>query len=433
MGNPDTGDLGAGIQLDSLQTSRIRPGFSHMAITRLRWIAAGVVLIAGLVIYWLGATPSGRTLRQFDPDRMADLELRMWQAYYAKERVRLFALSVTMLHEQNHYSWVAATRQGLHLARAAATVGDARANYESVLLDLENADDIARDWLHAGFDPRAVARAELAWWVARRTPGQDSPERIGRLMAEVYARLYEVSHASRSRQLPSSGHEQRRYEYRSRGTELGGGRPPAAGILSRPSFGTCKRRRGIKIRADTGYGYCVRDWRNGYIGRALIDALCKHGYGIHALVRRGSEGRLPRGALPIIGDALDTSTLASGILRGTTLVHLVGTPHPSPAKAAEFRRVDLTSIKATTAAAQRAGGRHLIYVSVAHPAPVMRVYITAREEGERIVQASGIPATILRPWYILGPGHRWPYLLVPVYAVLRWFAATREVRSDLAS
>jgi uncharacterized protein YbjT (DUF2867 family) len=130
--------------------------------------------------------------------------------------------------------------------------------------------------------------------------------------------------------------------------------------------------------------------------------------------------------LPIIGDALDASTFASAIPSSTTLVHLVGTPHPSPAKAAEFRRVDLTSIRATTSAAQRAGVRHLIYVSVAHPAPVMRAYIAAREEGERLVQTSGIPATILRPWYILGPGHRWPYLLVPFYAVLRCFAATRE-------
>jgi hypothetical protein len=126
---------------------------------------------------------------------MADLELRMWQAYYAKERVRLFALLVTMLHEQNHYSWVTATREGFHLARAAATFGDARANYESVLPDLENAYGIAKDWLRAGFDPRAVARAELAWWVARRTPGQDSPERVGGLMADAYALLYEAPRA----------------------------------------------------------------------------------------------------------------------------------------------------------------------------------------------------------------------------------------------
>lgn len=164
----------------------------------------------------------------------------------------------------------------------------------------------------------------------------------------------------------------------------------------------------------------------GYIGRALIEALREHGYSTHALVRPGSEAKLPNGALPVIGDALDASTFASEIPLGATLVHLVGTPHPSPTKAAEFRRVDLTSIRATATAAQRAGVRHLIYVSVAHPAPVMRAYIAAREEGEHLVEASGIPATILRPWYILGPGHRWPYLLAPFYAALRCFPATRE-------
>ena len=166
--------------------------------------------------------------------------------------------------------------------------------------------------------------------------------------------------------------------------------------------------------------------RDGYIGRALISVLLERGHGIHALVRPGSETKLQAGALPVIGDALDASTFASAILPGTTLIHLVGTPHPSPSKAAEFLRVDLTSIRATTAAAQRAGVQHLIYVSVAHPAPVMRAYVAAREEGERLVEASGIPATILRPWYILGPGHRWPYLLMPVYAALRRFPSTRE-------
>jgi uncharacterized protein YbjT (DUF2867 family) len=164
----------------------------------------------------------------------------------------------------------------------------------------------------------------------------------------------------------------------------------------------------------------------GYIGRALIDALRERGYVVHALVRPGSETKLPSRALPVIGNALDASTFADAIPRGATLVHLVGTPHPSPAKAVEFRRVDLASIRATTAAAQRAGTRHLIYVSVAHPAPVMQAYIAARQEGEALVEASGIPATILRPWYVLGPGHRWPYLLVPLYAALRWIPATRE-------
>jgi hypothetical protein len=60
------------------------------------------------------------------------------------------------------------------------------------LPDLENAYGIAKNWLHAGFDPRAVAEAELAWWVARRTPDENSPEHVGDLMANAYALLYEA-------------------------------------------------------------------------------------------------------------------------------------------------------------------------------------------------------------------------------------------------
>jgi uncharacterized protein YbjT (DUF2867 family) len=163
----------------------------------------------------------------------------------------------------------------------------------------------------------------------------------------------------------------------------------------------------------------------GYIGQPLITALIARGHVVHALVRPGSEAKLPFGAVAATGDALEESTFASVIPPGATLVHLVGTPHPNPAKASEFQRVDLRSIRATVAAAKRAGVRHLVYVSVAHPAPVMRAYIAVRQEGEAAVRATGIPATILRPWYVLGPGHYWPYVLVPAYAVLRWLPPTR--------
>lgn len=164
----------------------------------------------------------------------------------------------------------------------------------------------------------------------------------------------------------------------------------------------------------------------GYIGCPLIAALLARGYRVHALVRSGSQARLPGAAIPVIGDALDASTFADAIPPGATLVHLVGTPHPNPAKAAEFRCVDLASVRAAATAARRAGVKHFVYVSVAHPAPVMHVYIAARREGEALVTASAIPSTILRPWYVLGPGHRWPYLLLPIYAALRLVPAMRE-------
>ena len=47
-------------------------------------------------------------------------------------------------------------------------------------------------------------------------------------------------------------------------------------------------------------------------------------------------------------------------------------------------------------------------------------------EGEALIRTSGLDATILRPWYVLGPGHRWPYLLLPAYWLLERVPATRE-------
>ena len=169
----------------------------------------------------------------------------------------------------------------------------------------------------------------------------------------------------------------------------------------------------------------------GYIGQPLIRTLQSSGYDVRGLVRRGSESRLPPGAQIVIGKALDPATFAHAIPPGATIVHLVGTPHPNPSKAHEFQRVDLASIRATVAAAQKAGAAHIVYVSVAQPAPVMRAYIAARTEGESLVQASGIPSTIVRPWYVLGPGHIWPYVLMPVYAVLKLFPRTRRAAERL--
>ena len=166
-----------------------------MPLISSRLGVAAVLLAALAVAGYVGffAAPAGpRSLRAFDPDRMADLELDMWQAYYARQRVRLFRDLVIPLHEQNRYPWAKAAAAGFRLARAAATFAEARSDYERVLPDLERAYATARDWTHAAFDPAAVARAELAWWVARRVPGQDSPEQVGGLIADENALLYGV-------------------------------------------------------------------------------------------------------------------------------------------------------------------------------------------------------------------------------------------------
>lgn len=164
----------------------------------------------------------------------------------------------------------------------------------------------------------------------------------------------------------------------------------------------------------------------GYVGRRLVRALLELGHDVRVLTRAASTGRVPAGAAAVVGDALDAESFQHQLRTGDTLVHLVGTPHPSPAKAAEFRAVDLPSILASVTAARHAGAAHVVYVSVAQPAPVMHAYIAVRAEGERVLAASGLTATVLRPWYVLGPGHWWPLALVPVYAIARLVPSTRS-------
>jgi len=164
----------------------------------------------------------------------------------------------------------------------------------------------------------------------------------------------------------------------------------------------------------------------GYLGRALIPALLARGHRVRALARPASLTRVPAGAKAVAGDALDVASIAASLRPGDTLVQLVGTPHPSPAKEAEFTRVDLVSALAAIEAARRVGVAHFVYVSVAQPAPVMAAYLAVRAQAERALGEARLPASVLRPWYVLGPGHRWPLLLAPLYGVARLLPRTRE-------
>jgi uncharacterized protein YbjT (DUF2867 family) len=165
----------------------------------------------------------------------------------------------------------------------------------------------------------------------------------------------------------------------------------------------------------------------GYLGRALIPALAARGHRIRALVRPGSQGKLPAGAEAVLGNPLVPASVAAALAGADTLVHLVGVPKPSPAKARQFREIDLASIQASVAAITQMQPRPaLVYLSVAQPAPVMRAYLAVRAEGEALIRAHGLNATFLRPWYVLGPGHRWPAVLWPIYALLRWIPPTRS-------
>jgi uncharacterized protein YbjT (DUF2867 family) len=164
----------------------------------------------------------------------------------------------------------------------------------------------------------------------------------------------------------------------------------------------------------------------GFMGRRLAAELLRRGHKVRGLVRKGSERRISAGCEVVTGDPLDAASYQDRLGGSDTLVQLVGVSHPSPAKAAQFRSIDLRSAKAAVEAASRTGVRHFVYVSVAHPAPIMREYIAARTEAEEAIRAARLNSTIVRPWYVLGPGRRWPLVLAPMYWIFERLPKTRE-------
>ena len=117
-------------------------------------------------------------------------------------------------------------------------------------------------------------------------------------------------------------------------------------------------------------------------GGGYKDGLCElsgPGRGVHRVQRLTVSVFAPR------------SNAGSAALSG-------GQDFAGPGK--EFVNVDLSSVRASAAAAIRANIAHFIYVSVAQPAPVMQAHIDVRAAGEKTLADSGLKVTILRPWYV---------------------------------
>ena len=163
----------------------------------------------------------------------------------------------------------------------------------------------------------------------------------------------------------------------------------------------------------------------GYLGARLIPLLLERGHQVTALARPESVRKVPTGCQIVVGNPLESGTFVEQVWGADTFVQLVGVPKPAPWKRPQFRAIDGPSAMAAIRAAREAGVPHVVYVSVAHPAPVMRDYIAVRSECEPAIAAAGLVATILRPWYILGPGHWWPLALQPVYRLMGQFPGTR--------
>lgn len=154
------------------------------------WTVIAVILIGVIGLFHFAFNRP-----TFDPNKVAHAERKMWEAYYAHDQSTLALSLISLLRQQYGLTLNEAKRVGEHLANAALKFHSIRSNYENeVSPDLIEAYRLIKEAKKYSFDYEEVARLELAWWVARRTPGQDSTESVGELISELYVTLYGVDH-----------------------------------------------------------------------------------------------------------------------------------------------------------------------------------------------------------------------------------------------
>ncbi len=161
--------------------------------TRLLAVFAGTAAL-GLVGLG-GCRLFSRGRPEFDPAYLASTEAAMWKAYYGRHKLTLAWLLVKTLHREFGISYWQAGQVGRRLANSAMKFKTARpGGYDVAMPDLIAAYTRIRRYSNLKFDPREAARAELAWWVARRTPGRNDPETVGRGIGRLYEIIYGYHH-----------------------------------------------------------------------------------------------------------------------------------------------------------------------------------------------------------------------------------------------
>jgi uncharacterized protein YbjT (DUF2867 family) len=129
----------------------------------------------------------------------------------------------------------------------------------------------------------------------------------------------------------------------------------------------------------------------GNIGRNVVEQLLRRGAEVRALVRDPAKAGLPAGVEVVQGDLLDVDALRAAMADVSTLFLLNGVV------ADEF-----TQALIALNVAREVGIERIVYLSVIHSDVYVNVPHFAGKFGvERMIEAMGLPATILRPAYFM--------------------------------
>lgn len=186
----------------------------------------------------------------------------------------------------------------------------------------------------------------------------------------------------------------------------------------------------------------------GFLGRGLVPALSGDGYIVRAATRTPQV--VPDAAEGVIvGDLRLSTNLSAALADVNAVVHLAGMPPgPETTDRAFSRDNNLISTQRLAESAARAGVKRFVYLSSVRaqtgptsprivtedlPAAPTDAYGRSKLEAERAVAGSGVPAVILRPALVHGPGMRFNMAtllrlaLTPYPLPVRSFSARRSI------
>ncbi|HEY0114975.1 MAG TPA: NAD-dependent epimerase/dehydratase family protein [Allosphingosinicella sp.] len=141
----------------------------------------------------------------------------------------------------------------------------------------------------------------------------------------------------------------------------------------------------------------------GFVGSHLIRLARERGHPVRALTRKWKP---PEDGIEWVEGTLDRGDALARLCEGSdALVHIAGAIN-APTRAA-FEQVNVAGTAGVVDAARKAGVRRLVHISsLSAREPELSNYGWSKAKSERIVAASGLDWTIIRPPAIYGPGDR---------------------------
>ncbi|MCX7864131.1 MAG: NAD(P)-dependent oxidoreductase [Novosphingobium sp.] len=152
----------------------------------------------------------------------------------------------------------------------------------------------------------------------------------------------------------------------------------------------------------------------GFVGAAVIDRAISAGHEICALARRPQQAR--NGLTWVTGDLADKAALERLVSDAELVIHVAGVVRSHDHKA--FAEGNVKGTLNLIEAVRAVGPERFIFVSsLAARKPDISAYGASKAQAERLVMASGLDWTIVRPPAVYGPRDR---EMLELFRAARW-------------